>query len=313
MKTSPDFEFPPDILESLKKARRLEWLTLGYLLTVVVVMYLTLGSSQAMKTAWLEDLLSLIPPIVFLVANRIASLPPTERFPYGFHRATSIAFLCAALALLTMGIWLLGDSVYKLVSGERPTIGGITLFGSTIWLGWIMFPVLIWSAVPAYFLGRAKLGLAKRMHDKVLHTDANMNKADWMTAVAAMIGITGVGFGIWWTDAVAAAIISLSIIRDGYGNLREVISNLINEMPKTTDHKDFDPLPDKIKNAVTQLPWVVDAKVRLREEGHVYFGEVFVVVSESEDLIDKLDAATELCLQMDWRVHEIVMMPVASW
>jgi divalent metal cation (Fe/Co/Zn/Cd) transporter len=38
-----------------------------------------------------------------------------------------------------------------------------------------------------------------REHDHyvMLFADAQMNKADWLTAVAAMVGVMGIGFGIW--------------------------------------------------------------------------------------------------------------------
>lgn len=143
MRISADFEFPPEQEQALRRARRLEWTTILYLLSVVVLMYLVLGSSQAMKTAWIEDMLSLVSPIVFLIASRIAIWKPTERFPYGYHRVVSIAFLCAALALFAMGGWLLFDSLIKLLKVEHPTIGGITLFGRTFWLGWQMIPTLL--------------------------------------------------------------------------------------------------------------------------------------------------------------------------
>src|SRR5690606_32692628 len=156
---------------------------------------------------------------VFLIASRIALRPPTERFPYGHHRAVSIAFLCGSLALFAMGAWLLGDAVVKLVKTEHTTIGGIHLFGHTFWSGWLMLPTLVWSALPAVLLGRLKLPLAKKIHDKVLFADSQMNKADWMTAAAAMVGVVGVGLGFWWADAAAAACISFSILRDGFTNL----------------------------------------------------------------------------------------------
>jgi hypothetical protein len=54
-------ELPPDKHQLLNKAVRLEWLTIAYLLSAVAVLYLTLGSSQAMKAAWAEDILSLLP------------------------------------------------------------------------------------------------------------------------------------------------------------------------------------------------------------------------------------------------------------
>jgi cation diffusion facilitator family transporter len=312
MKASPAFEFPPAQEQALRKARRLEWVTIAYLISVGTVMYLVLGSSQAMKTAWLEDLLSLIPPTVFLLASRIAIWTPNKRFPYGYHRAVSIAFLCASLALFTMGAWLLIEAITKVVMAKHPTIGGIPLFGRVIWLGWLMLPALVWSAVPAMFLGRAKLPLAKDLHDKVLFTDANMNKADWLTASAAFVGVLGVGFGLWWTDAVAAALISLNVLHDGYKNLREVVTNLMDEVPKLVDSSEVDPLPDRVQEYLKQMPWIEDAQVRMREQGHVYFGEAFVVASEEENLAERLYHATQECAALDWRIHDFVIVLVPS-
>jgi divalent metal cation (Fe/Co/Zn/Cd) transporter len=87
------YELPREKLPTYRRAVRLEWITIGYLITAIVAIYLTLGNSQAMKTAWVEDMLSLIPPIVFLIAVRIRTRRPNERFPYGYHRAVSIAYL----------------------------------------------------------------------------------------------------------------------------------------------------------------------------------------------------------------------------
>lgn len=312
MKAGPAFEFPREQQQALQKARRLEWWTLAYLISVAILLYFVLGSSQAMKTAWMEDLLSIIPPVVFLVASRIAVWPPNERFPYGYHRVVSIAFLCASLALVVMGCWLLTDALIKLATVEHPTIGGITVFGRTIWLGWLMLPALAWSGIPAVWLGRAKLPLARKIHDKVLFADASMNKADWMTALAAFIGVIGIGLGYWWTDAVAAAVISLGILHDGYRNLREVVTNLMDEVPKTVARDEIDALPGKVEAYLRQLPWVRDAEVRMREEGHVYFGEGFLVPAETQDLVNKLQQATLDCAALDWRIHDFVLVPVTS-
>jgi divalent metal cation (Fe/Co/Zn/Cd) transporter len=62
-------------------------------------------------------------------------------------------------------------------------------------LGWLMLPALAWSGLPAVFLGRAKISLAEELHNKVLYADAKMNKADWLTASAAMVGVVGIGSG----------------------------------------------------------------------------------------------------------------------
>ena len=65
MKMVSGFEFPPDKQRVLRKARRLEWITIVYLLSVAILVGLGLGQSQAMKAAWIEDILSLVPPLSF--------------------------------------------------------------------------------------------------------------------------------------------------------------------------------------------------------------------------------------------------------
>ncbi len=59
-----------------------------------------------------------------------------------------------------------------------------------------MIAALGYSAVPPVVLRRMKAPLAKSVHEKVLHADAAMNKADWMTGPAAIAGVLGVGFGL---------------------------------------------------------------------------------------------------------------------
>jgi cation diffusion facilitator family transporter len=305
-------ELPPDRAEILKKAVRLEWITIAYLTTAVVLIYLTLGSSQAMKAAWYEDLLSLIPPFAFLVGTKIRAKPPNDRFPYGYHRAISIAYLCASLALLVMGFYILYDSVTKLLLFEHPPIGVVQPFGEPIWLGWLMLPALVYSGVPAVILGRMKLPLARQLHDKVLYADAQMNKADWLTASAAIVGVLGVGLGLWWADAVAASVISLDIAFDGFKNIRMAVSDLMDRRPTTVEGDQVDPIVARLETELMNLSWVKAASVRLREDGHVFFGEALVVPSNEARLAQNLQEAAERLQDLDWRLHDLVVSPVSD-
>jgi cation diffusion facilitator family transporter len=302
------FELPPTKHPAYARAIRLEWVTIGYLLTAIAVIYLTLGNSQAMKTAWIEDMLSLIPPIVFLIADRIRQRPPNETFPYGYHRVVSIAYLVASFALFLVGAFLLADAVLKLAAAEHPSIGTVELFGHHLWLGWLMEVALLYSAVPAIVLGRLKVPLARELHDKVLFADAKMNKADWLTAVAAMAGVLGIGLGLWWADAVAAAVISIDIVHDGFVNLRTVVTDLMDKRPTTVEDSAVDPLTARVEREIHDLSWVREARARLREEGHVYFGEVFIVPKDGTvDLVERVREAHDLLQRLDWRLHDIVV------
>ena len=122
------------------------------MLPTIVLIYLSLGGSQAMKTAWVEDVLSLIPPAAFVIAVRVEARAPSKDYPYGFHPAVVIAFLCAAVALVSMGANLLFESLSKLASREHPTIGTIELLGRQFWHGWLMMAALAVNSVPPVVL-----------------------------------------------------------------------------------------------------------------------------------------------------------------
>ena len=312
MKPTDPHELPPDKKRVYARAVRLEWLTIAYLVSAIVFIRLTMGASQAMKVAWLEDMISLVPPIAFLIASRVRERPADERHPYGWHRAITIAYLIASVALLVMGAVLLLDSIMKLVTVEHPTIGTVTLWGHHVWLGWLMIPAAAYSAFPAMLIGRMKLPLARELHDKVLFADAKMNKADWLTGMAAGAGVVGIAYGLWWADAVAAAIISADILHDGVTNVRNAVADLMDAAPRRVDGSERDPLPARVETAMTKLPWVTAARARLREEGHVYFGEVYVVPREGAVETVALEDATEMLAGLDWRLHDVVVVPVAS-
>lgn len=263
---------PSRIEKDIRQAVRLEWWTIGWQLSIVVILAFVLGSSQAMKTAWIEDALGLVPACVFLISLHFERKEPTRKFPYGFLRVNSLAFLIAATALAFVGAYLIIDAGIKLWSAEHPTIGPISVFGKSIWLGWLMMAALAYSVVPPLILGRMKLPIARRLNDKVLHTDALMQKADWMTGAAAILGIAGVGFGLWWADSAAAAIIAIDILHDGIRALRIATAELVDGAPRALNS-------DRIDGEAVNLHESLNTEfgssdIRMRETGRYIIAQV---------------------------------------
>lgn len=56
IKKRPEYELPQEQKEQLAKAKTLAWASIFFLGTITVLMYLAMGSSQAMRTAWVEDM-----------------------------------------------------------------------------------------------------------------------------------------------------------------------------------------------------------------------------------------------------------------
>jgi len=306
------FELPEEQQRERARAIRLERISLAVQVSVGVVLYLALGQSQAMKAAWIDDLLALVPPAAFLVAAHFEERPPNRRFPFGHYRAITSAFLIGSVVVAWVGASLLFDSVRKLVTQERPSIGAVDLFGRQVWFGWLMLAALAYSITSEAILGRVKLPVAKRLHDKALFADATMNKAGWMSESAAAVGVIGLGYGVWWADPVAASLIALGILREGWRNLSQAFSDLMDAAPRPVGSDKLDPLPDKLKRALEELDWVEAAAVRLREEGHVLAGEGFVVPRGHADLTAKIEQAVGKLKELDWRLYDLTIMPVRA-
>lgn len=107
-------------------------------------------------------------------------------------------------------------------------------------MGWIMIAALIFSVVPPVLLGRKKRKVARRLHDSVLFVDADTNAADWQTGLASILGILGIAAGFWWADAVMASLISLSVVKDGYGAVKASTISLLDGLPRSVDSHEVD-------------------------------------------------------------------------
>lgn len=298
---------PGQIAGDFVHARRLERWTLFWIGSVVVVMFFATGSSQAMRTAWFEDILSLIPALVFLIAARLETRGPSKAFPYGFHRVQSLAFLISAVALSSVGVFLLFESAMTLIKREHVTIPPITLLDQTFWMGWLMVAALLYSIVPPVILGRKKLPVAQRLQDKVLHTDAMMQKADWMTGFAGIGGVLGVGLGYWWADALASGLISASIIKDGFSALRSSTAELIDGAPRKLDKDEVSEEVEALEEALRQR--FPGAKVRMRETGRYINAQVAGV--EPHDDLD-LRALWPGKPERSWRLAQVSFVPAQA-
>jgi divalent metal cation (Fe/Co/Zn/Cd) transporter len=294
---------------------RLERTTVGFQIVAIALVAVVAGQSQAMRVAWIEDSLSLLPPLAFLLAARRSRRAPDRDHPYGHHRSIGVAHLVAGVALAAMGAFLAIDSASTLIRGERPAVGLVVLFGHAFWAGWSMVGAMVLTSVPAVILGRLKMRPAEELHDKVLYADADMGKANWTSGLATVIGVLGIGIGWWWADSAAALLVSLSILKDGVTNVRGAMLGLTDVEARTFDDREVHPLVGRLEDIASAQDWTREAVVRVRDEGHVFHVECFVVPSDPADpsapIIDRTAALRDQLRAQDWKVHDVVVVPVA--
>jgi len=300
----------PDAEGQLKNARRLAWISIVYIFSTILMLFFVMAGSQALKTEMTGEFLSLIPPTLFLIGDKISRREPNERYPFGYERAVSAGYIGAAVALIGVGAYLLFDGAMKLATQEHPTIGGFPIFGQVVWTGWLGIGVLLWSSIPAFFLGRAKRRAAETLHDKTLAADAEINAADWQSAAAAIVGLIGVSFGLWWADAAAAVLISLEIIRSGWSELRTALGDVMDRKPQDVLAKKDEELPQLLTDFLRRQPWVDDVIVRVRERGREFTAEAHVVPGSEDRLVDRITEAGSKAREIDPRLASLTIAPV---
>ena len=302
----------PQQQRDLQRAARLCWWSIGLLGAVTVLMYASMGGSQAMLTALVEDVLSLLPPIAFLIALRFRARGVDATYIDGRERAFDITFLASAVALTAVGALLVFYGLHVLVTRTHPVVGSVVIGDRVIWQGWVMIAALAVSCVPPVILGRLKLKLARALDSKPLHADADMNKADWMTAVAGIVGIAGIGYGLWWADAASAVVIAGAVLHDGVRNLRNAVRDMHDARPQRVDRSDHDPLPDAVAAAVAAHPDVIACRVRFHEEGMRLSGVVFVTTRDGMLDSAMTDAIRDAARAVHWRIDEVLVMVDAA-
>lgn len=205
-----------------------------------------------------------------------------------------------------MGAFLLFEAVSTFIKREHVTIPPGTILGQQVWMGWLMVAVLAYSVVPPVILGRMKQPLARRLQDKVLHTDALMQKADWMTGLAGIAGVIGLGLGFWWADAAASAFISASIIHDGIGALRSSTAELIDGAPRELEKDELAKDGERLKRRLEEHYPGTD--VRLRETGRYIRAQVCGMGHRGETLHDVWPQD----VGRTWRLAQVSFVPDAT-
>ncbi|MGF7149179.1 divalent metal cation (Fe/Co/Zn/Cd) transporter [Sphingomonas zeicaulis] len=300
---------PAPLARPMRRAIRLEWWNIGWTISIVIVMGLVLGQSQTMKTAWIEDMLGLVPPVMFLIAAHFETHHGrSARFPFGFERVNGLGFFLAAVALTAVGAFLLYDAAKTLVTAEHATVGSVRLFGRDIWLGWLMIGAQTYAIIPPLIIGRKELPLAKTLQDKLLHTDALMNKANWMTGAAGLAGIIGLGLGWWWADSVAAAAISFSVLSDGIKALRSSTAELVDGAPRGLSSADLSEDAEAVKKTLAAA--FPGTEVRLRETGRLIRAEVHGAAPPAEALPPGTYWPHEE--ERAWRLAQVSFVPPAE-
>ena len=261
-----------------EKKREL-WLKRSVILNIILaISKLTVGFFSGNRVILADGIHSVSDVISssFILLSIKLSGKKSERFPYGMHKIEDFAALCGGLIILYAAYIILREAFLP----TQPIAGSI----NTIYLIAFLLAVLFTQSLFVFFEYRA----SKKLNSPGVNTDL----LDWMldasSTTLALLSIILHRIGIPHSQRVAMVIISIIIIKEAVGNIKNSILALL-------DASISPEITEKAKRIILSHPAVNSIQtLYIRRAGSIYIADITLQINErnmakAHEVIDKIE------------------------
>ncbi len=209
-------------MDRVSALRRVGLVVLGVNLVLAAAkgaVYLSTGS-LAVGSETVNSAADAVYSLVIVAGLYLTTQPPDTDHPHGHERIEPFVALFVAVGVLAAGGAVLWQAANAVLSGPGPTGAGPLAMG-----------VLAGSAGAKYLLFRYCAGMAETYHSPALRATAADNRADVLTAGAALVGVLGAAAGYPVLDPVAGGVVAVGILYAGVEIVRENVDYLVGGAP----------------------------------------------------------------------------------
>jgi cation diffusion facilitator family transporter len=253
-----------------------------------------LGNAYALIADGIESSLDVAGSLVIWGGLRFAARPPDATHPYGHGKAEPLAAIIVALGVLAAGAVLAFRSLREIFLPHHAP-APFTLV--------VLVGVIIIKETLFRFVSR----LGRSIESTAVTTDAWHHRADAVTSIAALIGISIalIGGGKWQrADAYAALFACAIIATTGARLLGPALAEILDTAPRG-------PIIKHIQEAARTVPGVVALdKCFVRKMGMNYYVDLHVQVNgamsvhEGHDLAHRVKDAIR---ETDSRIADVLV------
>lgn len=189
------------------------------------------SGSMAVLSSAIDSMLDIIMSGVNFLAIRQAEQPADENHAYGHGKYETMATLIQSLVIGGSGVWILFESVHRLVSGSVPLRVDIGVV------------VLAVSVCVSISISRYLRKVAKETDSSALAADALHFSMDVYTNAALLIGLVlMMVFKLYWIDSVLSILVACYIFFESSKLIRLSLRDVLDEQ-----------LPEPIRKKVEQV------------------------------------------------------------
>jgi cation diffusion facilitator family transporter len=253
-----------------------------------------LAGSVALQADAVHTLADLLAILASWFGLTLALRPSSERFPYGYYRAETLAALIASGMIALMGAGLLREALMRILEPpmmERP--------GLTIGMG-------CFSAVAAVLISRWEASAARSANSQSLSATAEETRMDAVSSALVLVSGLGAISGLPWLDGVVGSLIACVILLVGLVNLKRSVLSLMDASVNPE-------MEAEILDLVADVEGVRNVeKVLLRRSGPFYFLDGHIRVAPSLEVVRGHEIAhrAEAAVQEEYPSVEGVMFHV---
>ena len=254
-----------------------------------------LSGSIAIVLDAVNNLSDALSSVITIIGIKLAGRRPDKDHPFGHGRIEYISAIIISVLVLYAGITSLIESIKKIISPTVPEYTGPGLL------------IIAVAVVVKLLMGRYVKGVGEKVDSNALKDsgrDAMMDSIiSASTLVAALIFLTTK----LSVEAWLAAVISLMIMKSGYGMLQESLSVILGERADSSFIRG-------IKDSITAFPEVYGAyDLVLHDYGpNTTIGSVHIEVDDTMT-VDRLDALEREITQKVIDDHHVVLVGISVY
>jgi cation diffusion facilitator family transporter len=264
-----------------EKAAKLSAIVLLALGTLKGIVALVSGSVALLAGA-IDSFSDVFSSIAVWAGLRIAKKKPTERFPYGYYKAETLASLVVSLIIVASSILIMIQSYQKFFEVNVLSFSDLALAVAAL------------SAVIYFVLAKYKERIGRQIGSQALISEGLHSMIDVYTSVLIFVGVFLASFGYQFVEALIGFAISVYVLMRGLWFGKDAVLVLM----------DVSPSPQRVKEMKEIAESAHGVKrshdIRLRKSGPVLFGEIHVELQEGLSL----EKANNIIEEIENRIKE---------
>lgn len=197
---------------------------------------------------------------------KISQRKPTERFPYGYYKAESLATLFVSLFILYAAFELLVEGYSKLYAVPEITMPLEAL------------TIALVSAVGSYFLARYMKKTGEKVDSQSLIANAQERTTHVFSSIIIFVAILLTFYKVLYVESIIIMFFSLVIFKIGIFTAKDSIFALMDVSPSQE-------IENKVREVIASISGVEDFEdLKLRRAGPYIFGEAKVKIRKFVDV-----------------------------